>query len=156
MITKRIKKDIQKEMFGWITLWWTLIILVLWLIMPSLDYTNHIGIFMIGSFAVLFGLWILTYFISLHSYKKVMKRCDDSINTEVFQTIHHLSISQQWLIYHKGNNYFPFRKDMIQGIYFDGKQILISEKDKNGVYAIKCDAQINQILQDWYHTNYTN
>lgn len=151
MITKKIKKDIRNEMFGWITLWWAMIMVVVWLIVPSLDYTSYIGILMIGSFVVLFLLWVVAYFVSLHAYKKVMKRLDESINTESFQTINRFSISQHWCVYHKGNNYFPFYKDKVQGIYFDGKQVLISEKDRNGVYAIRCDAQTNQVLQDWYH-----
>ncbi len=153
MITKRIKKDIQKEMLGWITFWWSMIMIVVWLVIPSLNYANEIGLFMIVSLVVLFLLWFITYFVSLRAYKKVMKRCDESINTEIFQTIHNFSISQHWCVYHKGNHYFPFSKDMIEGIYFDGKQILIREKKQNGVYAMKCDAQINQILQDWMHAN---
>ena len=54
---------------------------------------------------------------------------------------------------YQGNEFVPFFRKNIGSIYFDGKNILIDEADKNGVFVLKSDVKENQIIQDWYHTN---
>ena len=104
---------------------------------------------------ILAVLILMSYVYGCKEYRKFTKRIVsvEAFNQEVFQTYKHSSLSNQWLVYHKGNEFVPFLRQNIVSIYFDGKKILIDEADKNGVFVLNGNAKENQMIQDWYHTN---
>ena len=104
---------------------------------------------------ILAVLILMSYVYGCKEYRKFTKRIVsvEAFNQEVFQTYKHFSLSNQWLVYHKGNEFVPFLRQNIVSIYFDGKKILIDEADKNGVFVLNGNAKENQMIQDWYHTN---
>ena len=73
----------------------------------------------------------MSYVYGCKEYRKFTKRIVsvEAFNQEVFQTYKHFSLSNQWLVYHKGNEFVPFLRQNIVSIYFDGKKILIDEAD---------------------------
>ena len=104
---------------------------------------------------ILAVLILMSYVYGCKEYRKFTKRIVsvEAFNQEVFQTYKHFSLSNQWLVYHKGNEFVPFLRQNIVSIYFDGKKILIDEADKIGVFVLNGNAKENQMIQDWYHTN---
>ena len=104
---------------------------------------------------ILAVLILVSYVYGGKEYRKFTERIVsvEAFNQEVFQTYKHFSLSNQWLVYHKGNDFVPFLRQNIVSIYFDGKKILVDEADKNGVFVLNGNAKENQMIQDWYHTN---
>ena len=120
--------------------------LLLWAALLPLHETSQ---------SILTVLILMSYVYGCKEYRKFTKRIVsvEAFNQEVFQTYKHFSLSNQWLVYHKGNEFVPFLRQNIVSIYFDGKKILIDEADKNGVFVLNGNAKENQMIQDWYHTN---
>lgn len=155
MVTKKIKKDICNSLVGKNIVLWSIVMLLLWTVLLPLHETSHSPMILLSGLGVLVVLVAMSYMYGLKEYHKITKRIGmvEQFNKERFQTYKHFSLSNQWLVYHKGNEFVPFFRKNIGSIYFDGKNILIDEADKNGVFVLKSDVKENQIIQDWYHTN---
>lgn len=155
MITKKIKKNICNTIVGKNIVIWSVVMLLLWAALLPLHETSHSPMILLSGLGVLVVLVVMSYMYGLKEYHKITKRIEmvEQFNEERFQTYKHFSLSNQWLVYHKGNEFVPFFRKNIGSIYFDGKNILIDEADKNGVFVLKSDVKENQIIQDWYHTN---
>lgn len=155
MVTKKIKKDICNSLVGKNIVLWSIVMLLLWTVLLPLHETSHSPMILLSGLGVLVVLVVMSYMYGLKEYHKITKRIEmvEQFNEERFQTYKHFSLSNQWLVYHKGNEFVPFFRKNIRSIYFDGKNILIDEADKNGVFVLKSDVKENQIIQDWYHTN---
>ena len=155
MVTKKIKKDICNSLVGKNIVLWSIVMLLLWTVLLPLHETSHSPMILLSGLGVLVVLIVMSYMYGLKEYHTITKRIGmvEQFNEERFQTYKHFSLSNQWLVYHKGNEFVPFFRKNIGSIYFDGKNILIDEADKNGVFVLKSDVKENQIIQDWYHTN---
>lgn len=155
MVTKKIKKDICNSLVGKNIVLWSIVMLLVWAVLLPLHETSQSPMILFIGVIVLVVLIVMSYMYGLKEYHKVTKRIGmvEQFNEERFQTYKHFSLSNQWLVYHKGNEFVPFFRKNIGSIYFDGKNILIDEVDKNGVFVLKSDVKENQIIQDWYHTN---
>lgn len=155
MVTKKIKKDICNSLVGKNIVLWSIVMLLLWTVLLPLHETSHSPMILLSGLGVLVVLVVMSYMYGLKEYHKITKRIGmvEQFNKERFQTYKHFSLSNQWLVYHKENEFVPFFRKNIGSIYFDGKNILIDEADKNGVFVLKSDVKENQIIQDWYHTN---
>ena len=129
--------------------------LLLWAALLPLHETSQSILFAFIGMIILTVLILMSYVYGCKEYCKFTKRIVSvgAFNQEVFQTYKHFSLSNQWLVYHKGNDFVPFLRQNIVSIYFDGKKILIDEADKNGVFVLNGNAKENQMIQDWYHTN---
>ena len=129
--------------------------LLLWAALLPLHETSQSISFVFVGTIILTVLILMSYVYGCKEYRKFTKRIVsvEAFNQEVFQTYKHFSLSNQWLVYHKGNEFVPFLRQNIVSIYFDGKKILIDEADKNGVFVLNGNAKENQMIQDWYHTN---
>lgn len=155
MVTKKIKKDICNSLVGKNIVLWSIVMLLVWAVLLPLHETSQSPMILFIWVIVLVVLIVMSYMYGLKEYHKVTKRIGmvEQFNKERFQTYKHFSLSNQWLVYHKENEFVPFFRKNIVSIYFDGKNILIDEADKNGVFVLKSDVKENQIIQDWYHTN---
>ncbi len=155
MVTKKIKKDICNSLVGKNIVLWSIVMLLLWTVLLPLHETSQSPMILLTGLGVLVVLIVMSYMYGLKEYHKITKRIGmvEQFNEERFQTYKHFSLSNQWLVYHKGNEFVPFFRKNIGSIYFDGKNILIDEADKNGAFVLKSDVKENQIIQDWYHTN---
>jgi hypothetical protein len=153
MITEKIKRNIKNELLGWTMFWWAIVMICVWMVLPSFDYTKHLMVLLLGSVIVLACLLLIAYIVSIRKCKTVTKRISNDINQEAFQCYNRYALSTNWMIYHKRNRFIPFKKENIRSLYYDGKNILVDDAETNGVYVIPCNAKMNQTLQDWYHLN---
>lgn len=155
MITKKIKKNICNTIVGKNIVIWSVVMLLLWAALLPLHETSQSILFVFVGMIILAVLILVSYVYGCKEYRKFTERIVsvEAFNQEVFQTYKHFSLSNQWLVYHKGNEFVPFLRQNIVSIYFDGKKILVDEADKNGVFVLNGNAKENQMIQDWYHTN---
>lgn len=132
MITKRIKKNICNTIVGKNIVIWSVVMLLLWAALFPLHETSQSISFVFVGMIILAVLILMSYVYGCKEYRKFTKRIVsvEAFNQEVFQTYKHFSLSNQWLVYHKGNEFVPFLRQNIVSIYFDGKKILIDEADK--------------------------
>lgn len=153
MHIKNIKKYIRVHEIGIVSVWWSVVMIIGWIMLLALSASTHVLEFLfIGSIVFI----VLIVFALGEAKKKSYRILNhiqneiDNFDQETFQKLDQsYNISANCLVYHNGTKFIVVKKENIQSIHFDGKKILLSQKNKDGVYLLPCRIETNTYIQQW-------
>lgn len=156
MITKQCKKNIHMHTIYSTMFVGVLIMLCMLIIMYALHAENYFVEILVGCGVILVVSVIVGYIISMPKvsrFKKHLKNENgNNIDLENFKVLDkHISVSDNWIVYHKGTHYVPVYKKNISSIQFDGHKCNVYVRNNTYVYTLKCNEEAKQELQSWYN-----
>lgn len=153
MHAKNITKSIRIQEVCTVTIWWSVVMLIGWGMLFATKASTHIMELLLMGFLVLVLLFVFTLLDAKRKSRRICEKLQDEIDAfdqETFQKIDHLySVSQNCLVYHSGTKYICMAKCHIASVHFDGSKILVSMRNKDGVYMFPCSLETNAYIQQW-------
>ncbi len=153
MHTKNITKCIRIQEVCTVAIWWGVVMLIGWGVLFATKASTHITEVLLTGFLVLVLLLALTLLDAKRKSRRICQKLQEEIDAfdeETFQKIDRLySVSKNCLVYHSGVKFIGIAKENIISVHFDGNKILVSMRNKDGVYMLPCSLETNAYIQQW-------
>lgn len=153
MQTKKLQKYILKYETCLVVFWWAVFMLLEWCMVYEFHAQNQMIPTLAGGCAILVVLVVCTFLHARVKSREIIQGIEreaGNIESENFIACSvAISVSEHCFIYHHGEKIVALLKENIQAVYFDGKNIIIDVKDKNGILRVPCSAEVNNALQKW-------
>lgn len=151
MITKQCKKNIHMHVIYGSIFVGVLIMLCMLATMIAVHEDSYFMYVLIACGIILVLSVIIGYIISMPKvsrFKKHLKAQNGTdIDSEKFKALDkHFSISDNWIVYHKGTYYLPLYRKNISSIQFDGHHLDIRVMNDAYVYTFKCSNDVYHAL----------